>query len=165
MSFHGKARKYKFYISISCGVTDKVNREYLKSKFYKKDSCDLRYTTADCDFFYSSLKENHYDTGVKEKHVRLINPTVEELKYALKEGVKYLNQFLEEENWRGGEVIFIFSGHGVNGSGAISLKDNIFSARDLAQIVSEARAKNDRRIRLNVILDSCYSGAFFNQPN
>lgn len=160
MSFIGKARNYKLYLSVSCGVTDKINREYFKSKLYEKDSCDLRYTTADCDFFYNSLKEHHYDTGVKEKHVRLQNPTVEELKYALKEGVNYLNQFSEEENWCGGEIIFIFSGHGVDESGAICLKDRIFSARDLAQIISEARVKNERRIRLNIILDSCYSGAF-----
>lgn len=156
----GKARFYKFYISISCGVTKEIKREYIKGKYYSKDACDLNYTTADCNFFYESLKKDHYDTGIKEKHLRLINPTIKELNRSIKEGVRFLNQFAGEERFNGGSIIFIFSGHGAENTGDLALKDGSFSAKDLLVSVTEDRLKNKNRLRIDLVLDSCFSGAF-----
>lgn len=160
MEFHGKARNYKFYISISCGTTSDISRNTFKSDLYAKDSCNLRFTTADSDFYYSMLREDHYDTGIKEKHIRLINPTKLELSNSISQGMNYLNQYSEKKDWKGGEITFIFSGHGRYGCGSIELKDDSYSAKNLLEDICAAREKNKRRIRINLILDSCYSGAF-----
>jgi len=156
----GKARFYKFYISISCGITHEIKREYFKERYYSKDTCDLNYTTADCDFFYESLREDHYDTGIYEKHLRLINPTVKELNDSIDEGIEYLNCFVKEDTFNGGNIIFIFSGHGSKDTGNLLLKDNSFSAKDLLKGVLRKRLKNEDRLRVDIILDSCFSGAF-----
>ena len=122
---------------------------------------DLRFTTADCDWFHAHLIEPNYDTGTAEKHYRLVNPTREQLYKAISAAGKFLSENINAPEWDGGQMTFIYAGHGCPGSGSWVLKDGEISASGLAEMVAGAVDPNQRRCRIDLISDSCFAGAFF----
>lgn len=125
-----------------------------------RDGADLRFTTADGDFIYEHLKEPNHDTGDNEHHIRLVNPSGRELRDAISSAGEFLSQFVSADDWTGGQMFFGYAGHGESGSGAWVLRDSSFDATQLADAVAAAVAENRRRCRVDMFLDSCFSGAF-----
>jgi hypothetical protein len=125
-------------------------------------AADLRYTTADVDFLESNFKEPNYDSGEKEAHDRLRNPTRDQFFKSLRDVGPWLGGFRGEPVWDGGGFMLCFAGHGREGDGALVLEDGVVTPSALldalAEIASEVSAPG--RLGVSVALDSCHSAAF-----
>lgn len=160
--FHGKQRHHKAYITISSsGPEQGTVRSSIRGGRRSRNGADLRYTTADCDFFYGHLREPNYDTGSVERHYRLINPRCKELSDAITSAGQLLAQQIGQPEWTGGQITFVYAGHGMQGTEAWVLKDGLVDGQKLVEQVAEAVPLNTCRCRIDMILDSCFSGAFF----
>ncbi len=159
--FHGKRRLHKVYITLSCSGPETGSvRSGHRGTRRSRDGADLRFTTADGDFFYEHLKEPNYDTGSHEHHIRIINPDSRELRDAISSAGEHLSQYVSADDWAGGQITFCYAGHGEAGSGAWVLRDTSLNAVQLADAIAEAVVENWRRCRVDMIIDSCFSGAF-----
>ncbi|MDP1681506.1 MAG: hypothetical protein Q8L39_06995 [Burkholderiales bacterium] len=161
--FDGKSRQHKAYITISCSGPEAPTTPRLGvfGTRHSRAGANLRFTTADCDWFYAHLIETNYDTGITEKHYRLVNPTREQLYTAISAAGEFLSEHLNTSEWDGGQITFIYAGHGCPGSGSWVFKDGEISATELVKMVAGAVEPNRRRCRIDLISDSCFAGAFF----
>ena len=125
-------------------------------------AADLRYTTADVDFLESHFKEPNYDSGEKEAHDRLRNPTRDQFFKSLRDVGPWLGRFRGEPVWDGGGFMLCFAGHGREGDAALVLEDGVVTPSALldalAEIAGEVSAPG--RLGVSVALDSCHSAAF-----
>jgi len=128
-------------------------------------AADLRYTTADVDFLESHFREPNYDSGEKEAHDRLRNPTRDQFFEALRNVGPWLGRFRGEPGWDGGGFMLCFAGHGHEGDGALVLEDGVVTPSALldalAEIASEVSPSG--RLGVSVALDSCHSAAFITE--
>lgn len=161
----GEQRNYKVTISISCSgpQSGKVKPSKLKI-LRKREAADLDFTTNDADWMYrwnkKQFNKKAYDSGRKEKHIRLVNPTLEELKKAFIAAGQYLKSYKNRKDWNGGEILIIYAGHGLEGDGALYISGLPLTAKEMInQIVTNLPLTN-KKCRIDVMLDSCYSGAF-----
>lgn len=67
---------------------------------------------------------------------------------------------MSADDWAGGQITFCYAGHGEAGSGAWVLRDMSLNAVQLADAIAEAVVENRRRCRIDMIIDSCFTGAF-----
>jgi hypothetical protein len=161
--FQGKHRRYQVYLTVSCSGPERSSVLFGPAgRIRTRSGADLRYTTADCDFLYRNFSSKHYDTVEHERHIRLVNPTLQEVCAAIRSAGAYLSQFITNDDWDGGQITFCFAGHGEEGSGALVFSDSlpVLDAIRLAVSISAAMPPNDRRCRVDLWLDSCFSGAF-----
>lgn len=159
--FHGKQRLHKVYITVSCsGPETSTVRSGPRGVRRSRDGADLKYTTADGDFFHAHFKEPNYDSGTHEHHIRLVNPNSRELRDAISHAGEYLSQYVSADDWAGGQINFCYAGHGDEGSGAWVLSDTSLNAVQLADAVAAAVVENRRRCRVDMVIDSCFAGAF-----
>lgn len=159
----GKNRKYLVYISISCSGPEKTEKFKLKGiKFRERSGADLRYTTSDCDWFFSHVRGDAYTKDHASKHIRLINPTSGEFADALSDSLQFLSQFLGEKDWDGGGLVLIYAGHGLKQSGSLVFTKKCLplEARDMLFYISNIIPRSGRRLRIDAFFDSCYSGGF-----
>jgi hypothetical protein len=161
----GEQRNHKVTISISCSGPQKGKVKPSELKILRKrEEADLLYTTNDADWNYQSNKnyfnEKGYDAGVKEKHIRLVNPTLKEVDKAIIAAGQYFKSFKNKKNWRGGEILLIYAGHGMEASGDFYISGDFLSANDLLRKIVENLPLSDHLCRIDLRLDSCYSGAF-----
>lgn len=160
--FHGKRRKHKAYITVSCSGPDlPTTRSGTFGTRCSRASADLRFTTADCDWFYAHLTAPDDDTGMAEEHFRLVNPSRADLFEAITAAGKFLSQHVGAPEWDGGQTTFVYAGHGAPSTGAWVLKDGEVTAQELAGRVAAAIDQRRRRCRIDLICDSCFAGAFF----
>ena len=106
------------------------------------------------------FNEKGYDAGKKEKHIRLVNPDKKEIIDAFIVAGQYLKSFVGKKNWNGGQITFIYAGHGLMGNGALYISEDSFSAENLLNNIVVNLPLSNERCRIDLILDSCYSGAF-----
>jgi hypothetical protein len=111
--FHGKQRSHKAYITVSCSGPElpRTRSEAFGTRC-SRTAADLRFTTADCDWFYAHLSEPNYDTGIAEEHFRLANPSCAELYEAITSAGRFLSQYISAPEWDGGQIAFVYAGHG-----------------------------------------------------
>ncbi len=84
-------------------------------------------------------------------------------KSALDDVGKWFVETSEDADFDGGSLVFTYSGHGREGDGALCLnQDTYFTADDFIAACLDIRkaCPSDGRLKLALILDSCYSGAF-----
>jgi len=161
----GEQRNYKVTISISCSgpKKGKVKPSELKV-LRKREEADLSYTTNDADWMYKWSKEDFnekgYDAGKKEKHIRLVNPNKDEITDAFIVAGQYLKSFARKKDWKGGEIIIIYAGHGLESDGALYISGDAFTAKNLLDNIVTNLPLSKEKCRIDLILDSCYSGAF-----
>jgi hypothetical protein len=101
----------------------------------------------------------------QKKHYRLVNPTTEQFYDSLREIQAWLQNFKKDPEWDGGGLQLSFAGHGRKNTGALVLKDGDIEASvfiDALRIISNDVSKPGR-LRVSIILDSCYSGAFITE--
>lgn len=161
----GEHRKYKVTISISCSgpQNGKVKPGRL-NVLRKREEADLFYTTNDADWLYRWSKDNFdkkkYGSGKREKHIRLVNPTLQELNDAIIVAGQYFKSFSNRSDWCGGEVLLIYAGHGVEGDGDLYISGELFSAKCFLKKLVDNLPQTGKTCRIDLLLDSCYSGAF-----
>ena len=160
---HGKNRKYLVYLSVSSsgpaqGEIIKINRNIFRTR----SGANLKYTTSDCDWFYSHAHTEPYTENQTTKHIRLINPTSTDFAYALTESVLFLKQYIDEPDWDGGGIVLIYAGHGLKNTGALVFTNKCLplEARDFLSFLATEMPRSNRRLRIDALIDSCYSGGF-----
>lgn len=85
------------------------------------------------------------------------------MKTALDEVGRWLSAASEDPDFDGGSLVFCYSGHGRKNDGALSLNQGTYFDADdfVSACVEIQRARlGDGRLKIGLILDSCYSGAF-----
>ncbi|MFE4047133.1 hypothetical protein [Priestia sp. YIM B13490] len=167
----GKMRYHRAYLSISASGP-LLNNEI--SKLLDETSSDMRYralaklayTTADIDYLEKNWATENYDTAPNELHKRLQNPSIAEFRRELKNIGKWFSQFYEDQNWEGGCLTFTFAGHGREADGALVLEDGDIEWRTfLDELLKLVPDNNEHRLRINILLDSCYSGMFLTETH
>ena len=161
----GEKRNYKVTISISCSGPE--NGKIKSSKLNvlrKREEADLLYTTNDADWLYKWSKDNFnrktYSSGKREKHIRLVNPTLRELNDAIVVTGQYLKSLSNKSDWCGGEVLLIYAGHGIEGDGDLYISGEFLSAKYFLKTLIANLPQTGKLCRTDLLLDSCYSGAF-----
>jgi hypothetical protein len=126
-------------------------------------AANLRYTTADADYFSKHWQAPWPDSGHEELHVpHLQNPSRSALIAAFFEARAWLCSRARRDDWDGGHITFCFAGHGRDRDGALVLEDGTLTAGELCAILTQTALdwSEERRLRVAVILDACHSGAF-----
>lgn len=153
-------RLYQAYLSIACtGPAYSSKIEYLPRTEVPRGAADIKLTTADIDYFSNFWRQDHYDGGIYKIHRRLQNPSGEEFKVAIREIDDWFSSHKEKADFDGGCINITFAGHGRRGTGNLVLKDIDVDVNQLVDTILSFK-KSDRDIRVSLILDSCFSGAF-----
>lgn len=160
----GKKRRWQVTISVSASGPehDPIFKDEGR-KFIPRAASDLQYTTADSDYLKEHFKKQDYDSCEFEKHFRLVNPTIEQLKSTIKKADKWFGKHRSKPNWDGGGIVLIYAGHGDEAAGEMVLKnDTLYSPEAFIESLLDIakKNKNEERLRVTVIMDSCHSGEF-----
>jgi hypothetical protein len=159
--FHGKRRIFKAYLSISAsGPEPGIVRSSSIGTRRSRDGADLAFTTSDCDWFVAHLREPNYDTGEEEHFERLVNPTLPQVLSAIERAGQFLSSHVVDARWDGGQFTVIYAGHGAEESGAWVLEQDHLSAISFAEALLNSVDVTTRHLRLDLIMDSCFAGAF-----
>lgn len=111
--FQGKQRRFQVYIAVSCSGPDvAATRTNSFGTRRSRDGADLRFTTADCDWWHQNFRQPHYDSSDFEQHYRLVNPSRSEIFESLLAGGEYLSEFRLHPDWDGRQITFVCAGHG-----------------------------------------------------
>ena len=159
----GKNRKYIAYISVSCSGPELGSKSKVRGiSLRTRNGANLQYTTADSDWFFSHVQEEAYTEGCETKHFRLVNPSSREFAGVLEDAVNFLNQFSNEADWDGGAIVLIYAGHGQENTGnfVFTPKCLPLNARDFIVFLANKTPNSGHRLRVDALIDSCYSGAF-----
>lgn len=153
-------RSYQAYLSIACtGPAYSSKIEYLPRIEVPRGAADIKLTTADIDYFSNFWRKDHYDGGIYKTHRRLQNPNGEEFKAAIREIDDWFSSHRKRADFDGGCINITFAGHGRQGTGNLVLQDVDVDVNRLVDTILSFK-KIDRDIRVSLILDSCFSGAF-----
>ncbi|MCM0650239.1 hypothetical protein NBE98_17885 [Clostridium swellfunianum] len=165
----GKMRRYRAYLSISASgpLLDEKTRSLVNSihaDMRPRALADLAYTTSDVDYFEKYWAAENYDTAPYEFPQRLKNPSINDFKKAIGEIRTWFSQFYNDENWDGGGITITYAGHGREADGALVLTDGDIDWKMLLdELLSIVQDNNEHRLRVDILLDSCYSGAFLTE--
>lgn len=165
----GKMRYHRAYLSISASgpLLNDETKSLLNdtgSDMRPRALSELAYTTSDVDFLESNWSEENYDTAPRELHRRLKNPSIDEFRREIEHIRIWFSQFYENDSWDGGCLTFSYAGHGREADGALVLKDGDIEWDVLLnEFLTLVPENNDHRLRVIILLDSCYSGAFLTE--
>ena len=124
----------------------------------------LAYTTADVDYLEKNWATENYDTAPHELHRRLKNPSITEFRREIENIRMWFSQFHESEDWDGGCITFTYAGHGREADGALVLENGDIEWHNLLdELLTLVPDNNKHRLRVNILLDSCYSGMFLTE--
>ena len=115
----------------------------------QRSTADLRYTTADVDYFAEHWREPVFYEG-QLQHRRLVNPTTSEVMEGVCAEAEWLRGFADRPDWDGGGLTFTFAGHGRSDDGALVLSDGEITVEDLYEAFLEAALSNGEQQRLRV---------------
>ncbi len=159
--FHNKQRIFKAFIAVSASGPDQATeRSGLFGTRRSRDGADLRFTTSDCDWFSDHLREPNYDSGIAEHHIRLVNPGLSDVMGGISEAGRFLSSHVSDARWDGGQITVIYAGHGTPTTGAWVLRDGNMDAVALAETLLQVVKSTSRHLRLDLVMDSCFAGAF-----
>jgi hypothetical protein len=88
----------------------------------------------------------------------LINPRRSEVLASLRNAAAYVREYRDDPAWLGGQVEFIFAGHGRENGHLELAEDSLSAAEIVEQFAASSRSAAVKRLRLAVVLDSCFSG-------
>jgi hypothetical protein len=163
MTIGYKSRKWQAVLTVSASGPEHSPLFEEQGRFYRpRMAADLRYTTADVDFFETHFGERNVDSGQQELHLRLRNPSKDQFAHALDDIEQWLGSFRRDPDWDGGGILFCFAGHGREGDGGLVLYDGVVAPSEIiARLASlTAAVSPPGRLRISTQLDSCHSGAF-----
>jgi len=157
-----KHRRWEVFVSVSASGPE-FSKVFERSGYLLRTrmAADLDSTTADVDYLYDHFTEPEPDRPrTAEKHIRLVNPSRDEVFDGLSAGLQWLRTFRTDPEWDGGGLHFNFAGHGSEPDGALVLHEETLSVDDfLTHIDPLAREISPPgRLRLSAVLDSCHSG-------
>jgi hypothetical protein len=162
-TFHGKQRRWHAYVSIAASGEDSAARTYSRSA-YPKSSSKLEYTSNDINYWADWWSGSH-----PAETDRVIHKVMHDADYATVEAtLQEVQDWFSEmsaahPDFDGGMLVFSYSGHGRPGDGALCLNQSThFDADDFikACLAIQEATSSERRLKLALFLDSCYSGAF-----
>jgi hypothetical protein len=165
----GEMRNYRAYLSISASgpLLNVDTMEILNAThtdMRPRALAELAYTTADVDFLEGNWASINYDTAPKELHLRLKNPTIEEFRIEMSQIQSWFSHCNDKDDWDGGCITFTYAGHGREADGALVLEDgNITWDSFLSELLTLVPENNGHRLRVIILLDSCYSGNFLTE--
>ncbi|MFD2679149.1 hypothetical protein [Bacillus seohaeanensis] len=155
-----KYRNHTAYLSISASGPLNGELENLSMKARERAFADLKYTTADVDFYEMHWKKEWGGDAKYKHHERLRNPKLREVNNALNRIGAWFASYQESEEWIGGNITIVYAGHGKNNDGSWVLEDGEISVTDLFEILNNYLINDQNSLRVSLILDSCYSGKF-----
>ncbi len=164
---HGyKKRNWMAYLAVSASGPEFSPKHEEDGRIFRpRVTADLKYTTADVDYLEPHFKEPNEDSAETELHKRLKSPTVGQFYDVLQEIQTWLRSFKDDPNWDGGGIQLCYAGHGRINDGAFVLDDGFVEPgvfMDALRIIANEVSKPGR-LRISIILDSCYSGAFITE--
>ena len=160
----GKNRNYIVHLSLSCSGPDKATtRTGPIGVIRRRDSADLKFTTRDVDWLHSHFMEPKYDSATVEKHFRCVNPQKADFLRTIDEAIAHLAQYRSNLDWDGGGLVIVYAGHGTEHTGAIVFSDAVLEPEELAHYLARRKPKSHRRLRVDLVLDSCFASAFVAQ--
>lgn len=160
----GKKRRWQANVSVAAsgpGFTPGA-RDVTGFGAYSKAAAELRYTIADVAYLSEEWRTPPYAAPF-EFHASEYGGDYATVLDALARAKNFLIEGSLDPDFDGGSLLFAFSGHGREGDGTLWLDDNTFLSADdfVGACVDTAQAAPGRgRLRLSILLDSCYSGAF-----
>ena len=153
-------RYHQAYLSIACtGPAYSEKLEIMPRIEVPRGAADIRLTTADIDYFEKFWRRGHYDGGQAKIHRKLENPSEGQFLTAVQDIENWFASVSHEDNFHGGELTLTFAGHGRRGSGNLVLKESDIDVDMLIGILIRLK-KTDHSIKVSLLLDSCFSGAF-----
>jgi Caspase domain len=159
-----KHRKWYAFVSASAAGPEFTSRLEEEGRFLRpRMAADLRYTTADARYLADVWARPSYDSAPHEEHIRVVNPTRSALLGALSQAGEWLRAASTHADWDGGGLTFCYAGHGRDTDGALVLDDGeTLTSEELGEVLSEIAGTNrgDHNLRVVILLDSCYAGAF-----
>lgn len=157
-----KDRNHTAYLSISASGPLNGEIDSLSTESKDREYADLRYTTADIDFFESHWRKEWGRDAKYKYHERLRNPKLEDVYRALHViGAWFAySKSTNPKEWVGGNIVIVFAGHGRMSDGAWVLENGHVSVDDLHEILNNYLKNDQNSLRTSIILDSCYSGKF-----
>ena len=159
--FEGKNRRYGAHLSLSCsGPENAATRTGPAGVIRRRDGADLRFTTGDVDWLHSHFMEPRPDSSTFTRHFRCVNPKKAEFLRTVDEALAYLSQYRSNPDWDGGGLVIAYAGHGNERTGAIVFPDAIVEPEELARYLARKMPKSHRRLRVDLVFDSCFASAF-----
>lgn len=163
-SYVGKMRNWQANVSVAASgpafVAGKRHDDPIG--IYPKTAAELQYTSADIAFLSSHWREAQYRAPV-QFHTAKYDCDYASVTASLAEAGGFLVDGARSPDFDGGSLLFAYSGHGREGDGTLCLNDATFlSAEDFvnACLSIQSAAPGRGRLRLELLLDSCHSGAF-----
>lgn len=154
-----KQRNWEAYVSVAASGSDGASPQY--GHAYPKEFAQLKYTSKDVDY-WAGWWEQSWGPAHTLHEVRH-EADYTSVTAALDDVGRWLCEASVNPDFDGGSIVFCYSGHGRENDGALSLNQGTcFDADDFVNACLEIQQAclGDRRLRIGLILDSCYSGAF-----
>src|SRR5438093_13585328 len=108
----GKLRKWRSFISVSASGPESSPIFEERGYFMRpRMAADLRYTTADVDYFADHWQTDGYESGLEERRRRLVNPTRATVLAEIRDTGVWRRTFTSRPDWDGGDLTFTFAGH------------------------------------------------------
>lgn len=155
-------RQYSVSVVIACqGSQESEIKSTPYGEIRSRSGASLKFTTNDAKGVYTQwLKHERevveHETVPDEGHIYLENPTKSEVLNAF----STINQILSKYPQGATGIDVFFAGHGECSSGALVLKDDTLSAKELLHIINSPLASSQGARGLGLGLDSCYAGSF-----
>lgn len=162
-AFHGKQRLWHAYMSIAASGEDVTPGYSGSGLVYPKAFSQLAYTTNDIDHWADWWSRSHPADPLRTIHRVTHDADFGAVQTTLDDVREWFAGASTDPNFDGGSLVFTYSGHGREEDGALCLNQNTyFTADDFITACLEIKkaSSSDRRLKLALILDSCYSGAF-----
>jgi len=123
-----------------------------------KDGAALAHVTADGEFFFAKLFEpsDHYRLIGPRLH--LVDPTIRDVQEALQR-IRDCPE-PQHQDGRRHTMNVAYSGHGQPTHGSWVLRDGVFTAPQLIQILTESWKVTSDALRVDLFIDACFAGAF-----
>jgi hypothetical protein len=118
---------------------------------------DLKFVFADLDFYVNQCRRA---SRSPEQVISAFQPSVKEFRAAIASAMDVLATRSTRDGWNGGGISFAYAGHGAETSGALVLADGEYTGQELADAVAGRFGDRHHRLGIELLLDSCYSGAF-----
>ncbi len=119
----------------------------------------LKYTTNDVQALYQNTPKQYLEDGVQSLDCELIDPCVDEFYAAVEKAARYLADQSGPVNSKN-VLTIMYAGHGEPLDGAWVLKDCTISASELHRRIENSYAHCERRLHVDLIMDSCFSSRF-----
>jgi hypothetical protein len=161
--FQGKQRRWHAYVSIAASGEDVIPAWGGFSNAYPKAFSKLKYTNNDINYWADWWTQSHPADSSRTIHRVVHDADYTSVENTLAEVGDWFAEASVNPEFDGGMLVFTYSGHGREGDGALCLNQNThFDAEDFVSVCLKIQSgtSSERRLKLALFLDSCYSGAF-----